>query len=111
MACADITLRIRRLPTLLDVLYVYYVAYVPQRLTEDLERDLERHRLYLRDKASRSKEQAHAELRQAQELAQQRLLELQQRHMRHVDGLQSEHEQEVSLLTCCVAYQKAAITA
>jgi hypothetical protein len=88
------------------------LVFVPQRLTEDLERDLERHRLYLRDKASRSKEQAHAELRQAQELAQQRLLELQQRHMRHVEGLQSEHEQEVSLLTCCVAWgQKAAITA
>jgi hypothetical protein len=80
---------------------VYYAVFVPQRLTEDLERDLERHRLYLWDKASRSKEQAHAELRQAQELAQQRLLELQQRHMRHVEGLQGEHEQEVSLALLC----------
>jgi hypothetical protein len=87
------------------VLCVYYAVFVPQRLTEDLERDLERHRLYLRDKASRSKEQAHAELRQAQELAQQRLLELQQRHMRHVEGLQSEHEQEVSMAIRCVVWR------
>jgi hypothetical protein len=107
------TLRNTGLRTNLTCCVSYYVVFVPQRLTEDLERDLERHRLYLRDKASRSKEQAHGELRQAQELAQQRLLELQQRHMRHVEGLQSEHEQEVSVASLCdIAWgQKAAITA
>lgn len=66
-----------------------------EQLTEDLERDLDRHRLYLRDKAQRSKEQNHLGLRQAQESAQLRLLEIQQRHAKHLEGLQQEHDREV----------------
>lgn len=66
-----------------------------QRLTDDGERDIERHRLYLRDKAQRGKDRNHHELRQAQEGCQQRLLELQQRHSKHIETLQREHEQEV----------------
>lgn len=67
-----------------------------QRQTDDLERDLERHRLFLKDKALRDRDRAHADMKVLQEGSQQRILELQQRHAKHIESLQNEHEQEVT---------------
>lgn len=68
-----------------------------QRQTDDLERDLERHRLFLKDKAQRARDRAHSDMKLQQEGSQQRILELQQRHAKHIQTLQSEHEQEVNM--------------
>jgi len=66
-----------------------------QRLTDDLERDLEKHRLFLRDRAQRGRDRVHSEMRQLQHSNQQRMADLQLRHSKHIETLQEQHEQEV----------------
>lgn len=68
-----------------------------QRLADDLERDLEKHRLFLKDKAQRGRDRVHGEMQQLQQGSQQRLVDLQQRHLKHIESLQDQHEQEVSV--------------
>ena len=70
-----------------------------QQAAEEQERDLEKYRLFLKDKAQRSRERAHQELRQLQEGAQQRLQDLKQRHLKHIEQLQADHETEVRYST------------
>lgn len=70
---------------------------VLQRQTDDLERDLERHRLFLKDKALQARDRAHSDMKLLQESSQQRILELQQRHAKHIETLQGEHEHDVSI--------------
>lgn len=72
-----------------------------QRLADDLERDLEKHRLFLKDKAQRGRDRAHAEMQQLQHSSQQRVTDLQQRHVKHIENLQDQHEKEVRIRCVC----------
>eukprot|EP00598_Pedospumella_elongata_P004836 CAMPEP_0184980290 /NCGR_PEP_ID=MMETSP1098-20130426/10282_1 /TAXON_ID=89044 /ORGANISM="Spumella elongata, Strain CCAP 955/1" /LENGTH=760 /DNA_ID=CAMNT_0027503695 /DNA_START=79 /DNA_END=2361 /DNA_ORIENTATION=+ len=69
-----------------------------QRLADDLERDLEKHRLFLKDKAQRGRDRVHAEMQQLQQSSQARIADLQQRHLKHIETLQDEHEREMESL-------------
>ena len=72
-----------------------------QRLADDLERDLEKHRLFLKDKAQRGRDRMHAEMQQLQQSSQARIADLQQRHLKHIETLQDEHEREVRASGLC----------
>lgn len=68
-----------------------------QRLSDDLEHDLEKQRLLLKDRALRGRDRVHSEMQQLQQSSQLRIADLQQRHTKHIEALQEEHEQEVSV--------------
>ena len=68
-----------------------------QRLADDLEHDVDKHRLFLKDKAQRGRDRVHAEMQQLQLGSQQRVADLQQRHLKHIESIQDQHEQEVNI--------------
>ena len=76
---------------------------VMKSLQETLDKDLERHRSLLQEKASKLRKANQLELKSIQESNQAKMADLKATHEAYKDKLQREHEEQVRYLQiCCV---------
>lgn len=67
-----------------------------QRAQEEHDREMDRHRLALKEKTEKYRAWAHDEMKQLQQQSQQRLTDLKLNHSKYIETSQLEHEEKVS---------------